>query len=55
VDQALAPLRRGRYVGEADLTPGPGRRAECFTPDALQRLEALRRRYDPDGRFAAYP
>jgi FAD/FMN-containing dehydrogenase len=42
-------------VGEADLTIDPGRRAECFTPDALERLEALRRRYDPDGLFAAWP
>src|SRR5690606_18071623 len=32
VDDALAPLRSGRYVGEADLTAGPGRLAECFTP-----------------------
>jgi FAD/FMN-containing dehydrogenase len=55
VDTALAPFRTGRYVGEADLTIDPGRRAECFTPDALERLEALRRRYDPDGLFAAWP
>jgi FAD/FMN-containing dehydrogenase len=55
VDEALAPFRTGRYVGEADLTAEPGRRAECFTPAALERLEALRRRYDPDGRFAVWP
>ena len=30
VDVALAPFRTGRYVGEADLTLGPERRAECF-------------------------
>ena len=55
VDTALGPFRTGRYVGEADLTLGPARRAECFTPDALERLETLRRRYDPDGLFAAWP
>ena len=55
VDDALAPLRSGRYVGEADLTAGPGRLAECFTRAALERLGELRRRYDPEGLFFAYP
>jgi FAD/FMN-containing dehydrogenase len=55
VDHALAPFRTGRYVGEADLTVAPSRRAECFTPDALDRLDALRRRYDPEGLFPAWP
>ena len=54
IDDALAPFRTGRYVGEADLALGPGRRAECFTPEALERLEHLRRRYDPAGRLP-YP
>jgi hypothetical protein len=48
-------LRSGRYVGEADLTLGPERRLECFTREALKRLDALRARYDPDGVFFAYP
>ena len=52
VDDALASFRAGRYVGEADLSLAPARRAECFAPEALARLELLRRRYDPDGRFA---
>ncbi|HEY7805734.1 MAG TPA: FAD-binding oxidoreductase [Croceibacterium sp.] len=55
VDDALAPFRTGRYVGEADLTLGPQRRGECFTPEALERLEAIRRRYDPDGLFPPWP
>jgi len=55
VDATIAPFRTGRYVGEADLTAEPGRHAECFTPAALKRLEALRRRYDPNGLFAAWP
>jgi FAD/FMN-containing dehydrogenase len=55
VDAALAPFRSGRYVGEADLTAGAERRAECFTPEALKHLPELRQRYDPHGLFFAYP
>ena len=55
VDDALAPLRTGRYVGEADLTAGPERRAQCFTPAALARLAQLREHFDPEGVFFAYP
>ena len=52
VDDALAPFRNGRYVGEADLSLTAARRGECFAPEVLARLEWLRQRYDPDGRFA---
>jgi FAD/FMN-containing dehydrogenase len=55
VDDALAPFRTGRYVGEADLTSGPERLAECFTPAALQRMRELRARHDPGGLFFAWP
>lgn len=55
IDDALAPFRVGRYVGEADLTIAPERRAECFTPEALTRLEELRTRHDPLGLFPAWP
>lgn len=55
VDAALAPFRTGRYVGEADLTLGPHRRAACFTPAALERLESIRRKYDPEGLFPPWP
>jgi FAD/FMN-containing dehydrogenase len=55
IDEALAPYRTGRYVAEADLTLGPGRLAECFTPEVLARLREVRSRYDPDGVFFAYP
>jgi FAD/FMN-containing dehydrogenase len=55
VDDALAPLRTGRYVGEADLTASPDRRAECFAPEALARLQELRAKHDPEGRFFSYP
>lgn len=52
IDDALAPFRAGRYVGEADLMRGPEWRAECFTPDALKQLDRLRHRHDPERRFA---
>ncbi len=55
VDTALAPFRAGRYVGEAALARDPARRAECFTPEAFTRLEALRAQHDPDGVFARWP
>jgi hypothetical protein len=55
VDAALGSLRTGRYIGEADLTCEPGRRIQCFAPDALKRLEILRLRYDPEGLFAPWP
>jgi hypothetical protein len=55
IDEALAPHRTGRYVGEANLTAGRHRRAECFTPAALEQLEAIRRRYDPAGLFPPWP
>lgn len=55
VDDALAPFRTGRYVGEADLTVAPDRLAECFTPEALARLAQLRLRHDPAGLFFPWP
>lgn len=55
VDDALAPFRTGRYVGEADLTRTPERLAQCFAPGVLERLAEVRTRYDPDGVFFAYP
>ena len=55
VDAALAPFRSGRYIGEADLTAGPERVAECFDPAALARLEELRGKWDADGLFHAWP
>jgi len=53
--RTLSSLRTGRYVGEADLTLAPQRRAECFAPEALERLGKLRAIYDPGGLFFAWP
>jgi len=55
IDEALVPHRTGRYVGEASLTAAAERRGQCFTPAALNRLEGIRRRYDPEGLFPPWP
>ncbi len=55
IDDALSSFRSGRYVGEAELTASPARLAECFTPDALEHLTFLRRKYDPRGLFYGWP
>lgn len=54
-DQALAPHRAGRYVGEANLSPDATRIAECFSPEALERITKLREQYDPDGMLFGFP
>jgi FAD/FMN-containing dehydrogenase len=51
---AVEPVTVGQYVGEADLAAGPQRLARCFSPDALRKLSALRREYDPAGVFHSY-
>lgn len=55
VDAALAPFKTGRYVGEASLAAGPERVEDCFTPGALERIERLRERYDPQRLFGGFP
>jgi FAD/FMN-containing dehydrogenase len=51
---ALAPFSVGHYVGEADL--GAAARAQgSFSPSHWQRLQALRRHYDPQGLFHDFP
>jgi FAD/FMN-containing dehydrogenase len=50
---ALAPYGVGHYLGEADLSAA--QRAErSFAPEHWQRLQALRRRYDPSRRFYGF-
>ncbi|MBA4864176.1 FAD-binding oxidoreductase [Streptomyces sp. PSKA54] len=51
---AVEPLGTGHYVAEADLTAAPSRAERSYTPEAWQRLQALRARYDPEGLFHTY-
>jgi FAD/FMN-containing dehydrogenase len=48
---ALDPLAVGHYVGESDIVAEPARAERSFAPANWQRLQALRRQYDPDGLF----
>jgi len=54
-DLALAPHRTGRYVGEANLSIEKARIAECFSPEALARIETLKERYDPESVLHGFP
>ncbi|MBL8900091.1 MAG: FAD-binding oxidoreductase [Planctomycetes bacterium] len=45
----------GHYVGETDLYAERTRAQRCFTPEAFERLRALRERWDPRGVFAGFP
>jgi FAD/FMN-containing dehydrogenase len=49
--RALAEVGRGVYLGDTDFT----RRPDTFmAPANLERLEAIRQVYDPDGRICSY-
>ena len=54
--KAIADLDRfavGHYVGESDIARTPARATRCFAPENWQRLQSLRRKYDPRGLFHA--
>lgn len=51
----LRPAWTGHYIGEVDLLREPDRLGHCFAPGVLERIDAVRARLDPEGRFADYP
>ena len=51
----VEPFAVGHYVGEADIVNKPMRVERSFAPANWERLQALRRTYDPDGLFHAPP
>jgi len=51
---ALDRFAIGHYVGESDIVADPRRVERCYSPAAWKRLHELRRKYDPEGRFAAH-
>lgn len=50
---ALDRFAVGHYVGESDIVAKPARTERSFAPANWQRLQSLRRTYDPDGLFHA--
>lgn len=51
---ALDPFTVGRYVGEADLARRPSQAEAAFAATSWMRLEAVRRRWDPDDTLHAW-
>ena len=49
--EALDPFAKGHYVGESDIVAMPGRAELSFARANWQRLQSLRRKYDPDDLF----
>ena len=45
---------KGHYVNEIDGQGNPDRYRQCFTDANWQRLQVLRRQYDPNGVFHGY-
>jgi FAD/FMN-containing dehydrogenase len=50
----LEPLGTGHYVAEADLTAESSRARRSYRPEAWERLQALRVRWDPTSVFQPY-
>lgn len=50
----LDPITVGHYIGETDLTADTNRARQCFAPPNWQRLQQIRKKYDPDGLFFDY-
>jgi FAD/FMN-containing dehydrogenase len=48
---ALDPFAVGHYVGESDIVAAPARAARSFANANWQRLQSLRRQYDPEGLY----
>lgn len=53
--EALQPFASGNYVNELDAFRRPDLLARAFSPQAMQRLQSLRLRYDPHGLFHDFP
>ncbi|MDO8212077.1 FAD-binding oxidoreductase [Conexibacter sp. CPCC 206217] len=47
----LESISTGHYAGDVDLLAAPSRAAATLSPAHWTRLQGLRARYDPDGRF----
>jgi FAD/FMN-containing dehydrogenase len=52
---AVAGAAVGYYIGETDLTVEASRTRRCFSDASWERLEIVRKRYDPSGLFSDAP
>lgn len=50
----MDPFADGFYINEIDGEGDPGRYRRCFTDANWERLQALRKKYDPRGLFHSY-
>jgi FAD/FMN-containing dehydrogenase len=53
--EALQPYASGNYINELDAFRRPDLLKRAFSVDAFARLQALRKRYDPQGLFHDFP
>ena len=51
---ALEPQAVGCYVGESDIAANPSQVANSYASSNWERLQALRKKYDPNGIFHSY-
>jgi FAD/FMN-containing dehydrogenase len=49
--KSLEPITLGHYMGETDLLASPTRAAQSLAPGVWERLQTIRRRYDPQELF----
>jgi FAD/FMN-containing dehydrogenase len=52
--RSLERFTIGHYIAESDLLAEPDRAERSFAPEHWQKLESLRRRYDPDSLFCGF-
>ncbi len=53
--EALQPYASGNYINELDAFSRPDLLKSAFSAEAFARLQALRKRYDPNGLFHDFP
>jgi FAD/FMN-containing dehydrogenase len=51
---ALAPYASGRYINEVDVEREAAKVESCFAREDWTRLQAVRKKYDPDGVFHGF-
>jgi FAD/FMN-containing dehydrogenase len=47
----IAPLGNGSNINEMDQEGRPGEVKSCYAPQAWEKLQSLRLKWDPDGVF----